>query len=218
MKIATWNLERPNKSTRKNQAIIECLTAVNPDILILTETHEILDLGKSYHIIHSSKLETTYYKEGERRVSIYSKYIILEEFVTFSNDTAICVKLDTPFGQLVVYGTVIGVHGNRRESFNTDLEKQLEDFERLAPNNNFCIAGDFNMSFSDNYYHTNDGRQKLTTSFERSNLINLTADIKNNIDHIVISKSFIGDRITKKEFWNEDKKSSDHMGVAIELI
>jgi endonuclease/exonuclease/phosphatase family metal-dependent hydrolase len=218
MKIATWNLERPNKSTYKNQSIIDCLTKIDADILILTETNEIINLGNTYNYFHTSKLEEPYYKEGERRVSIYTKYNSIEVINTFRDDTSICIKLETPIGDLAVYGTVIGIHGNRRESFVADLNEQLIDFTRIAKSNNFCICGDLNMTFSDNYYYTKEGRQKLNTSFEVLNLINLTANIPENIDHIVLTKTFIGDRLTKIETWNLDKKFSDHIGVAVEIF
>jgi len=218
MKIATWNIERPNKSSKQNQSIIECLTKISADILILTETNEIMDLGCTYHYFHTSKLEEPYYKKGERRVSIYSKYDDAGNIKTFRDDTSICKVLKTPFGDLAVYGTVIGIHGNRRPSFITDLDEQLIDFNRIADTNSFCICGDLNMSFSDNYYHTKEGRRKFVTSFEQLNLINLTANIPENIDHIVISRTFIGARQTKIETWNKDKTLSDHIGVAVEII
>ena len=217
MKIATWNLERPNRLTSKNRSIIECLTKINADILILTESNEIINLGDTYNYFHTSKLEAPYYKEGERRVSIYSKYNSVGNIKTFREDTSICVSLKTPLGDLAVYGTVIGVHGNRRQSFMTDLDEQLLDFDRIAKNNNFCIGGDFNMTFSDNYYYTKEGRQKLISSFENLKLINLTADIPWNIDHIVLTRTFVDDRHIELETWNIDKSLSDHIGVAVEI-
>ncbi len=217
MKIATWNIERPNKATKHNQTIIDCLRKINADILILTETNEIITFGDSYNYFHSSKLEETYYKDGERKVSIYSKFSSIQNFETFRNDTSICVKFNTPLGYLAVYGTVIGIHGNRRESFIADLDKQLADFDKIAETENFCIAGDLNMSFSDNYYFTKEGREKLNTSFEKLNLVNLTANIPENIDHIILTKAFVGDRKRNIETWNLDKKLSDHIGVAVEI-
>jgi len=218
MKIATWNLERPNKSANRNQSIVDCLTKIDADILILTETNEIIDLGCTYNYFHTAKLGGPYYKEGERRTSIYTKYNLIGGIKTFREDTAICLQLKTPLGDLAVYGTVIGIHGNRRQSFKTDLDEQLLDFNRIAETNCFCICGDLNMSFSDNYYYTREGRQKLVTSFEKLNLIILTANIPENIDHIVISKTFLDDRQTKLETWNKDKTLSDHIGVAVEII
>ncbi len=218
MKIATWNIERLNKSTTKNQLIIDCLTKINADILILTETNEVINLGNTYQCFHSSKLEESYYKEGERRVSIYSKYDFIGGIKTYRADTSICVKINTPLGDLAVYGTIIGTHGNRNESFIADLDKQLIDFDRIANSNNFCISGDLNMTFADNYYYTKEGREKLNASFEQLKLLNLTANIPENIDHIVLSKTFVGIKQPKIEIWNSDKILSDHIGVSIELI
>ena len=217
MKIATWNLERPSKTSRHNQAIIECLEKIDADILILTETNEIIDFAGKYNCFHTSKLEETYYKEGERRVSIYSKFNAVQYFKTFRSDTSICVKFNTPIGELAVYGTVIGIHGNRRKSFIDNLDKQLSDFGKIAKSGNLCIAGDLNISFSDNYYYTKDGRQKLNSSFEELNLINLTAVIPQNIDHIIMSRTLVGGRSINIETWNLDKTLSDHIGVAVEL-
>lgn len=217
MKIATWNIERPNKATKHNLAIIDCLEKINADILILTESNEFINFGAKYNYFHSSKLKDTYYKDGERRVSIYSKFSLIRQFETFRDDTSICGQFETPYGELSVYGTVIGIYGNRQKSFAEDLDQQLEDFNRIAKSTNFCIAGDLNMSFSDNYYYTKEGRQKLNSTFEELGLQNLTANIPQNIDHIILTKTFVGERIINIETWNIDKKLSDHIGVAVEF-
>ncbi|WP_276977595.1 endonuclease/exonuclease/phosphatase family protein [Flavobacterium filum] len=217
MKIATWNLERPNKSTKKNKEIIDSLVNVNADILILTETNELINFDDNYNYFHSSKLVENLYKDGERRVSIYSKYNSLGQYETFRNDTSICVKFKTPFGNLAVYGTIIGVYGNRHTSFMQDLNLQIADFEKISKTENLCIAGDFNISFSDNYYYTAEGRNKLNKTFANLNLRNLTENIAQNIDHIVLTKEFVGERLVKFETWNLDKKLSDHIGVAVDI-
>ena len=218
MKIATWNLERFNKSKSNNQSIIDCLINTNADILILTETNDIINLGDYYNSFHTSKLEEPYYNEGERRVSIYTKYDFIEDFKAFRPDTSICVKLKTPLGELAVYGTILGTHGNRNESFAADLDSQIADFDRIAKTNSLCISGDLNMTFADNYYYTKAGREKLNASFENLNLINLTASIPENIDHIILSKTFVADRQIKVETWNLDKTLSDHIGISVELV
>jgi endonuclease/exonuclease/phosphatase family metal-dependent hydrolase len=218
MKIATWNLERPNKFTKRNREIVDCLEEVNADILILTESNEIINFGENYNNYHSSKLEETYYKEGERRVSIYSKFNAIEHLETFRSETSICVKFKTPLGDLTVYGTVIGIHGNRRASFMEDLNLQLADFERIGRIENLCIAGDFNISFSDNYYFTQEGRIKLINSFTKLDLLNVTANIPNNIDHIVLPINYVNARPLKIQTWNVDKMLSDHIGVAVEIL
>jgi endonuclease/exonuclease/phosphatase family metal-dependent hydrolase len=217
MTIATWNLERPQKTSKRLPAIIDCIKKINPDILVLTETTEFIDLGEGYHFFHSAKLPIPYYKEGERRVSIYSKYRPVKALPTFRNDTSICVRFATPLGNLDVLGTVIGIYGNREKSFNEDLELQLTDFFNIGYPSpaGACIAGDFNISFSDNYYYTKEGRNKLKTLFKSLNLDILTEKIPDNIDHIVVSKYFRGKRRFRVKTWNTDKSLSDHIGVAI---
>jgi len=221
MKIATWNIERPKKTGIRVPRIIECIRKVEPDILILTETNEAVYLGEEYNYFHSNILQESFYKEGERRTSIYSKYQLTGTHVTFRADTSICAKLKTPFGELAVYCTVIGINGNRRKNFDADLVKQLEDFERISVNENFCenfcIGGDLNMSFADNYYFTQDGRKKLIDSFEKLKMTNLTAGIPENIDHIIISDEFIKGKSIILSEWNRDKKLSDHIGVCVTI-
>ena len=217
MKIATWNIERPKKTGIRVPKIIEHLKNVDPDILILTETNTAVHLGEEYNYFHSEILHESFYKEGERRTSIYSKYPLVANYTTFRADTSICTKLQTPFGDLAVYGTVIGINGNRRKNFDEDLVKQLEDFERISVDGNFCIGGDLNISFGDNYYFTVDGRKKLNEAFKKLKMTNLTAGIPENIDHIIISDEFIKGKSIKLSEWNRDKKLSDHIGVCVTI-
>lgn len=217
MKIATWNIKRPTKTNNRIKKIIHSLQEFDPDILILTETNEAVHLGEAYNYFHTEILHELFYKEGERRTSIYSRYPLIDHETTFRADTSICTWLKTPLGDLAVYGTVIGINGNRRKNFDEDLLKQLDDFERIAANGNFCIAGDLNMTFGDNYYFTEDGRKKLNDSFNKSELTNLTANIPENIDHIVISNDFIKDKRIALSTWNLDKKMSDHIGVCVSI-
>jgi exonuclease III len=219
MTIATWNIERPTKTTKRISSITACLKEINPDILILTETNEFIDLGNEYQIFHTSRPVESFYKEGERRASIFSKYNSVGQFETFRDDTSICIHLQTPFGNLAVYGTIIGINGNRRKNFNTDLDQQLLDFDSLAEKNNLCIGGDLNITFGDNYYSTEEGRKKLNASFEKNNLLNLTGKIPRNIDHIILTKTFVGQKTIKLHPWNlePDKKLSDHMGVSVTI-
>lgn len=96
-----------------------------------------------------------------------------------------------------------------------DLDQQIIDFDKFGKANNFCICSDLNMTFSDNYYYTKTGRQKLNTSFGNLNLVNTTAGIPENI---ILSKSFIENRQIITQTWNMDKKVSDHIGVSVDII
>ena len=95
---------------------------------------------------------------------------------------------------------------------------QIKDFERISKENSLCICGDLNMSFSDNYYFTEEGRRALTKSFAKNNLINLTAAIPENVDHIIISKSVENNCRVRTDKWNVSKTLSDHLGISVTMI
>lgn len=127
MKIATWNIERLQK--RKNDKILQSIKEVNADILILTEASNLIDLSDDY--LYSAKTTSLYninnsYRIDEYRVIIYSKYPIIKSIKTNDDATSCCVEIKTPNGNLLVYGTIIGIYGNRRKCFNEDLEKKLK--------------------------------------------------------------------------------------------
>ena len=182
MKIATWNIERLQK--RKNKEIIQAIKQINADILILTEASDLIDLSNDFPFNSKTILlqnSNNNYRTDERRVIIYSKYPIIQTIKTYDDKTSCCVEIETTFGNLIVYGTIIGIYGNRRKCFLEDLENQLIDINKISQSTNFCLAGDLNISFSDNYYFTKIGREKLNDVFSKNNLINKTKDIPQNI-------------------------------------
>ncbi len=97
------------------------------------------------------------------------------------------------------------------------LEKQIDDISLLSKQANFCFIGDFNQSFADNYYFTNYGRLVLNEVFEKNNLILLTRNQPECIDHIAISKSFVTHKSIEIQEWNDDMKLSDHKGIVVNL-
>jgi exonuclease III len=222
MKIATWNIERPTLNGKKSTAIVDYLKKLNADILVLTETNEFINLGTAYELFHTEIFSGDFYKPGDRQVSIFSKYPIVRQIPTFRADTSLCLAIDTPYGELVVYGTIIGNFGNGGDQFKLDLEKQLTDFESIGKTQNFCIIGDLNISFSDDIYFTKEGRRKLRNSFEQLGMKIMTAQITHNIDHIVLTKEFIANKKIINGFWNDTENKitrlSDHKGVFIDLF
>jgi len=188
MKVATWNLERPKSNSFRNLKIIEILEELDADILIITENNDAINLGGKYFHFHTDELPKPYYSSGERRSSIYSKYQFIRSYQTYRSDTSLCLEFESEIGNLLVYATVVGIHGNRRPEYLTELELQMNDLERLSNlNKAIFYAGDLNMSFSDNYYYTKLGRQTFLNAFRDFDLLNTTADIPQNIDHIVLS-------------------------------
>ncbi|MFV8366252.1 endonuclease/exonuclease/phosphatase family protein [Flavobacterium sp. XS1P27] len=217
MKILTWNLERLIKT--KNQVILDKLSELDADILILTETNSSINPGKDYSYIATESLTKDHdgipYKSGENRTTIWTKYKIEKQLKTFDNFTSVCAEIQTSLGVLTIYGTIIGVFGGKDERFKTDLEFQSLDFENLS--GNICIAGDFNVYMIGYAYPSHEARKKLNQIFDNLNLQCLTREIADNVDHIVLSHDFIKDKKINIETWNLDKKLSDHIGICIHL-
>lgn len=217
MIIATWNIERL-KHKRRLEEIISCCMSVHADILVLTETDTRINLpySRSFHTSPLTECGNDYYLSTERRVSIYTRYACVHQHQTYDDKTALCVELNTEIGDLLVYGTIIGIHGNRRPSFKRVLDCQLEDYRRLSSlGNGFCICGDYNCSFSDNYYYTKESRRILLETFSDCGIKLLTEGQSECIDHIAVSSYLTeGSNIGVVE-WNLDKSLSDHKGIAV---
>lgn len=177
----------------------------------MTETDEQIKLNHKI-FFQTEKIADKNYKNSERRVSIFTNYNLVKNYPTYDKFTSICVELETEFGNLLVYGTIIGISGNRNKNFKIDLQKQIEDF-KIFSEKNICIVGDFNCSFADNYYFTNFGRNNLLQAFEDLKIELLTKNCAECIDHIAISKKFLFNNEYKFSGWNFDKKLSDHKGI-----
>ena len=217
MIIATWNVERLKHRRRLDEIASRCMDA-HADILVLTEADTRIELPYR-HRFSSSPLsvdEGDAYLPTERRIVIFSRYDCVRQHETYDEKTALCVELKTEKGHLLVYGTIIGVHGNRRASFKRDLDRQLADYGRLSSlGDGLCICGDFNCSFADGYYYTKDARRKLLESFSENDIALLTKDRSACIDHIAVSSSMISHMNPQIWEWNLDKTLSDHKGIAV---
>ena len=92
----------------------------NSDIFVLTETDKQIKLNQK-NFFQTPKLSETpssyflsaIYKNSENRVTIFTNYNTVRIYRTFDKFTAICVELETEFGNLLVYGTIIGISSNR---------------------------------------------------------------------------------------------------------
>ena len=235
MKIATWNVERL-KHIKDVDKMLSEIKKVAADILVLTETDERLhpDYPYCYQTPMLKEIRPDYYKETENRISIYTKYKCVKEYPTYDKYTAICVELETEYGRLAIYGTIMGIFGNREKSFKTDLVKQMEDIRRLtAEGVRLCIIGDYNLTFSDKYYYTNFGRDTVLKCFEENHVNLMTGHRKECIDHIAIQDDFLyfdeqdppkeGEWrqsrlvVSDVDEWNWDKSLSDHKGTVIDI-
>ena len=225
MKIATWNVERL-KHRKSLEEIIDICNRTQADILILTENDDAIQPDYKYCCHTPTPLPMEIkghdipidYAPSEHRVSIYTNYKIKCQHETYDKYTALCLELETEKGNILVYGTIMGIHGNRRPSFKIDLIKQTQDFIRLNEEGyDLCICGDYNCSFSDNYYFTYSGRNLITKTFTNCGIQLVTAGCWQCIDHIAISKEFIGESPVIISEWNTEKSLSDHKGISVQF-
>ena len=219
MKIGTWNLERL-KHYKKVSEITTLIENQNCDILVLTEyDDQIKPQGFEFAIAtkNLAELDSANYRETEKRVKIFSKYEIIKTFEAYDSFTSCAAELKTEMGSLIVYGTIIGIFGNRNQNFKDDLPKQIQDYRKLAENQNLCIVGDYNLSFADNYYFTNWGRTELNKCFAENEIDILTQNKIETIDHIAISRKFCRNSKVEIAEWNCEKILSDHKGISVKL-
>lgn len=217
MKIVTWNVERLKKKKYLPEILSE-IEKTDADILVLTETDSRIS-PENYPFKIETKpliLIDKMANSTENRVSIFSKFPIVKTYFTYDDFTTCCAELETPFGNLCTYGTIVGVLGNRNQNFIPDLKSQMNDLQRISEKN-ICFLGDLNCSFSDNYYFTYEARNHFNESFDALNLKNITTHLSENIDHIVISDNFIKNFKIKVSEFNVDKKLSDHKGIVAEF-
>lgn len=220
MKIATWNVERLKHRRNLDEICCLCSTAA-ADILVLTETDNRLKPDYK-HCFSTTSLkgitEPARYADTENRVTIFTNYDCVRQHPTYDEDTAICMELVTEFGNLLVYGTIIGIKGNRDPNYRGDLSRQMEDIRRLqSAGHMVCMAGDFNCSFSDGYYYTRDGRSAMLEAFAETNMELLTVSLSECIDHIAVPVELAAGRNIRTWEWNEDKRLSDHKGVIVQI-
>lgn len=220
MRIAVWNAERLKHRRSLGEMIASC-ERIRADILVLTESDERIqpDFRYCFHTPVPPDLwlpaygEPLHYQPTEHRVSIYTNYPCIRQHDTFDAHTALCVELDTPAGSLLVYGTIIGILGNRHSSFETDLLQQIADWERLtAKHESLCVCGDLNCSFADNYCFTSSGRAMLQQGFRDCGMRILTESVPQCIDHIAVSEQMITQSDVQIGEWNQEKTLSDHKG------
>lgn len=225
MKIATWNVERL-KHKKSIDEINNVCKSTGADILILTENDD--RIQPEYKYCRHTPTPLPYEIEGydkpvtylpsEHRVSIYTNYKIICQHPTFDKYTALCLELETEKGNLLVYGTIMGILGNRHPSYESDLIKQTEDFQKLTEEgHNLCICGDYNCSFSDNYYFTKTGRKLIEDTFSDCNIKLITEECPSCIDHIALSKKFLGNYPLQIKEWNTKKILSDHKGILVQI-
>lgn len=246
LRVATWNLDHASNSSRPIDCQISQILKFAPDILVLTETCEQVDLQQyGYQVVYPN----TKNMYGKYWSSIWfnHKARLLKEIKTANDEVAVCATFETALGKINVYGTIIAYrdylvkHGSKPwEEHYKSIKwhgqdwSEIVDSERDAP---FIVAGDFNQTRDgSNRYSSADGIDLLSKELDKSKLICLTEEdfgrsgklrvdpkkgaTRANIDHICISAGFFQDiEIGAWDHFKEDGRyMSDHNAVFIDLI
>lgn len=228
MKIATLNIDWSKKISV--QKIESYLQNEQFDLLILTEAIELNLSDYPYHYFSEQipsnlvyeGLNYTEYLNGKSafRVILYSKIPAINKFDVADNKTSLALEFQTSLGKIAVYSTIIGTWFKKQPYASTELENCINDCERIySANQNLFIIGDLNTSFLDDekeFSINSLTTEHLKNLFVKLHLLNTTQQIKQNIDHIIIPKSFES-RILKTGSFVEKNILSDHQGVFIHL-
>lgn len=246
MRIATWNLDHASNNSRPVSLQVDQIERIAPDILVLTETCEEVNLqGCGYGF----SLATTKNYHGKNYSTIWSKFPIKKEHSTFDAETAVCAEIETDFGIIIIYGTIITYHGDTGqdegskqwvehykaiEAHGNDWLRILQESGQKLP---LFVAGDFNQTRdnSSRTYGTKLGREMLGRELSRSGLRCLTTEdfgstgklnidpskgwTRNSIDHICATdKAF---DVLHVGAWDHFTESgiflSDHNGVYVDF-
>jgi len=193
MRIANWNLERPQVGQgAKLEGLVEQMAVVDADVWIFTESSEVVALGVDHVGAHSKHIaDYIGHTEREVRSSIWSRYPIIQEIETHDPETAVCVELDTPMGSLIVYATIIPYHnagtkypyrymlgeieGLRQwELHSQSIDTHAADWQRIRewfPDSHICVGGDFNQNRDgQRWYGTKAVREQMTKGLESTHL------------------------------------------------
>jgi len=244
MKIANWNLERVLPSQSRVSAIREHFAAVDADIWILTETHELVGPGKDFSSVMSGEPDRKS-EPGEHWAGIWSRHPITH-LPSFVSDAARCTAAHIAhpdIGDMVVYATVLpwggskwgGIESADGAAFEAALGAYVGDWQKLRasfPNALRVVAGDFNQDLAPyHYYGSKKQRALLESGLAAAGVVALTAGANDPIDwepahrhacidHICVSESLairVGNTTRWPDAGKPDLRLSDHFGVAVEL-
>lgn len=238
VRIATWNLERPTqKGWIKNQRRLDKIREINADVWVLTETNAVIALPNDYRSVASDSI-SGYHKKGENLSTIWSRWK-LRSIPTFDPRWAVCAEVDSPFGAMIIYGTIItyandkGISGTakRWEEHRQSIRHHHQDWLRIQtkyPNHLMCIAGDFNQSRDrSGWCEEKQSVELLSTALGDLSLVCVTEEnlqtkgfSRSTVDHICLSERLKPYKVEMgawEGITSENKKMSDHNGVFVDL-
>lgn len=243
LRIATWNVEYAD-SAKTNVRRRQVMDEHPANIWVLTETHDDLTPGEGFHAVHAAQrpFYGTRVKSLSRWVSIWSTLPIQPvEVEGGDQERTIAARIETHFGPVIVYGTVMpwcgdkGRMGERAEAtgwseFLRVVPTQIQQWRQLIaanPDAALCVAGDFNVDFANGaYYGSGETIALVREGLERCNLVCMTEPSRlaagllahPPIDHIALPATW-AERTRVASAWEGrvgHPRLSDHSGLVVE--
>jgi endonuclease/exonuclease/phosphatase family metal-dependent hydrolase len=215
-RIATWNIDHPKRANRLSEQLKQ-MAEISADIIVLTETSPEADIS---HMGYEGMSSPPYPvgKQERNTSAIWSIWPIESKISTDDDENSTCAKIKSPFGSLLVYGTILTYHGDKGLDNNSkawvehdkEIDRQGVDWLRiqgLFPHVPLIVAGDFNQARDTvGTYHSPKGIALLDEQLRRNNLFCLTDEdfgamgklnvspwsktgaYRHNIDHICVTR------------------------------
>lgn len=241
LRIGTWNVEYADVAAT-NARRSDVLDQHPADIWILTETHDAFTPGPDYRAVHGRQRPPggTRVKSGSRWVSVWSRLpITVADTVVLDSPTrTTCALVETPLGDVVVYGTVMPWNGDKGEGpepargwneHHRVLPIQTAEWRALQqayPNAHLVVAGDLNTDMiGGGYYGTKRGIAMIEEGMAVSGLYCATRRGQPGVDALTYPPI---DHILLPSAWRESTdvaaafegrtgspRLSDHSGVVV---
>ncbi len=244
IRIATWNLDRSGIRGKARLAPqLEFLKSVDADILVLTETHELVKpFGYDYYL--ASERDPGYHKVGESCATIWSRFPMTEiPTATENRYFTVCAEIQGPpgIGNVIVYGTIITYHGDGVSQcvpvwsrHRAAVKSQVAEWNALAlrySNRMRVVAGDFNENLDGRrWYGVADAKEALTvgmlaadmhcpTAAPDLSLFNSPGSLsRSTVNHVCVSNGKA--KVTGVQAWEGTQAGvalSDHNGILVDF-
>ena len=238
LRIATWNVERVSlRSWLKLPRILSQIQAVDADVWVLTESRAAFPVAATHPFVkHAPAHPARRPDPDERWVSIWSRYPLADAGIEASPRGTVAALVDSPVGEIAVYGTVVPWSHERAPDgslelwavHEAELERQAAEWLDLGSRYDaVCVAGDFNQSWRTPGYGTHRLRAKHREVVAAAGLRCLTEGVFIDglpvIDHVMLTGRWSESRSARiGATWGrrsaDGVEMTDHSGVAVDLF
>lgn len=235
LRIGTWNVEYA-AGAAKNVSRLDRLRSEAADVWVLTETHDDLDLSATHHAANTSQRPTG--RAGGRWTTIWTRWPIARRLDTADPLRTLAVEVTSPFGPLLVYGTVLpwgndpgpdpGSPASGWAEMDRVLPIQLAEWRRLREAHAgvpLLVAGDLNMNLGGpHYYGTARCRRTLLGALSELRLACATTHERipsgllrhPPIDHVLVPDDWTTRVFSAWDGTHGGARLSDHSGLVVE--